>query len=56
VLVTHEVNFARDVGSRVVFMHQGKIWEQGDPKTILPNPQTDELKRFVGAVLQFSTS
>jgi polar amino acid transport system ATP-binding protein len=56
VLVPHEMNFARDVGSRVVFMHQGKIWEQGDPKTILPNPQTDELKRFVGAVLQFSTS
>ncbi|PYF82298.1 amino acid ABC transporter ATP-binding protein (PAAT family) [Marinomonas alcarazii] len=51
VLVTHEMNFARDVGSRVVFMHQGKVWEQGDPKTILSNPQTDELKQFMGAVL-----
>lgn len=51
VLVTHEMNFARDVGSRVVFMHQGKVWEQGDPKTILANPQTDELKQFIGAVL-----
>ena len=51
VLVTHEMNFARDVGSRVVFMHQGKVWEQGDPKTILSNPQTDELKQFIGAVL-----
>ncbi|WP_394182890.1 amino acid ABC transporter ATP-binding protein [Marinomonas posidonica] len=51
VLVTHEMNFARDVGSRVVFMHQGKVWEQGDPKTLLSNPQTDELKQFMGAVL-----
>jgi len=51
VLVTHEMNFARDVGSRVVFMHQGKVWEQGDSKTILSNPQTDELKQFIGAVL-----
>ena len=51
VLVTHEMNFARDVGSRVVFMHQGKVWEQGDSKTLLSNPQTDELKQFMGAVL-----
>ncbi|KZN13100.1 amino acid ABC transporter ATP-binding protein [Marinomonas sp. TW1] len=51
VLVTHEMNFARDVGSRVVFMHQGKVWEQGDSKTLLSNPQTDELKQFIGAVL-----
>jgi len=51
ILVTHEMNFARDVGSRVVFMHQGKVWEQGDSKTLLSNPQTDELKQFMGAVL-----
>lgn len=51
VLVTHEMSFARDVGSRVVFMHQGKVWEQGDSKTLLSNPQTDELKQFMGAVL-----
>jgi polar amino acid transport system ATP-binding protein len=47
VLVTHEMNFARDVGSRVVFMHQGKVWEQGDSKTILSNPQTEEIKQFM---------
>ena len=29
ILVTHEMNFARDVGDRVVFMHQGKVWETG---------------------------
>ncbi|AEF56137.1 amino acid ABC transporter ATP-binding protein [Marinomonas posidonica] len=51
ILVTHEMNFARDVGSRVVFMHQGKVWEQGDSKRLLSDPQTDELKQFIGAVL-----
>lgn len=51
ILVTHEMNFAREVGNRVVFMHQGKVWEEGDPKVLLSNPQTDELKQFLGAVL-----
>ncbi|WP_417505009.1 amino acid ABC transporter ATP-binding protein [Marinomonas gallaica] len=51
VLVTHEMNFARDVGDRVVFMHQGKVWEQGDSKTLLSEPKTEELKQFIGAVL-----
>ncbi|SBT19327.1 Glutamine transport ATP-binding protein GlnQ [Marinomonas gallaica] len=51
VLVTHEMNFARDVGNRVVFMHQGKVWEQGDSKTLLSEPKTEELKQFIGAVL-----
>lgn len=34
ILVTHEMNFAREVGDRVVFMHQGRVWEQGDSKTL----------------------
>ncbi|BFM50497.1 amino acid ABC transporter ATP-binding protein [Marinomonas sp. THO17] len=51
ILVTHEMNFARDVGNRVVFMHQGKVWEEGDSKQLLSSPQTDELKQFIGAVL-----
>lgn len=51
VLVTHEMNFARDVGDRVVFMHQGKVWEQGDSKILLSEPKTEELKQFIGAVL-----
>lgn len=51
ILVTHEMSFARDVGDRVVFMHQGKVWEEGDSKKLLSNPETDELKQFIGAVL-----
>ena len=49
-LVTHEMNFARDVGDRVVFMHQGRVWEQGDSKTLFANPQTPELKQFISSV------
>ncbi|WP_428240028.1 amino acid ABC transporter ATP-binding protein [Gynuella sp.] len=51
ILVTHEMNFARDVGDRVVFMHQGKVWESGPAKELLANPQTTELQSFIGAVL-----
>ena len=40
ILVTHEMNFAREVGDRVVFMHQGRVWEQGDSKTLFASPQT----------------
>ncbi|MFC3394691.1 amino acid ABC transporter ATP-binding protein [Brenneria rubrifaciens] len=50
ILVTHEMNFAREVGDRVVFMHQGKVWEQGDSKTLFVNPQTAELKQFIASV------
>ena len=51
VLVTHEMNFARDVGDRVVFMHQGKVWETGDSKQVFAQPQTTELQSFISAVL-----
>jgi polar amino acid transport system ATP-binding protein len=51
ILVTHEMNFARDVGDRVVFMHQGKVWESGDAKTVFDAPQTPELQKFISAVL-----
>ncbi len=50
ILVTHEMNFARDVGDRVVFMHQGRVWEQGDSKTLFAHPQTAELKQFISSV------
>jgi D-methionine transport system ATP-binding protein len=50
ILVTHEMNFAREVGDRVVFMHQGRVWEQGDSKSLFANPQTQELKQFISSV------
>ena len=50
-LVTHEIGFARRVADRVVFMHQGKIWEQGAAAETLGKPRTPELETFLNAVL-----
>jgi polar amino acid transport system ATP-binding protein len=50
-LVTHEMNFARRVADRVVFMHQGKVWEQGPAEQVFAAPQTDALRQFLSAVL-----
>jgi polar amino acid transport system ATP-binding protein len=53
-LVTHEMGFARRVADRVVFMHQGRIWEQGPAAETLGKPRTPELETFLGAVLHGS--
>jgi polar amino acid transport system ATP-binding protein len=50
-LVTHEMNFARRVADRVVFMHQGKVWEQGPAEQIFAEPCTDALRQFLSSVL-----
>ena len=50
VMVTHEMRFAREVGSKLVFMHHGKVHEVGDPRQLFANPQTAELQHFVGSV------
>jgi polar amino acid transport system ATP-binding protein len=50
-LVTHEMGFARNVANRVVFMHKGKIWEEGPAKETLSRPRTQELESFLGSVL-----
>lgn len=50
-LVTHEMNFARRVAHRVVFMNQGRVWEQGPAKDFFATPKTDELKNFLSSVL-----
>ena len=51
ILVTHEMNFARDIGDRVIFMHDGKIWETGKSEEVFANPKTSELQSFLSAVL-----
>jgi polar amino acid transport system ATP-binding protein len=50
-LVTHEMGFARRVASRLIFMHQGRIWEQGKAADVLSKPSTPELETFLDAVL-----
>ena len=51
IVVTHEMAFARDVSSRVVFMHNGVICEQGTPQDIFINPQKQETKDFLARFL-----
>ncbi|QIG48295.1 amino acid ABC transporter ATP-binding protein [Nordella sp. HKS 07] len=50
-LVTHEMNFARNVADRVIFMHEGRIHEDGPAREILQKPRTAELGSFLSAVL-----
>lgn len=52
VVVTHELGFAREVASRVVFMDEGVIVESGSPQDILTQPQHLRTKDFIGAVLK----
>ena len=49
ILVTHEMNFARNVASKIVFMHAGKVHEQGAPAALFANPATPELKNFISS-------
>ena len=51
VVVTHEMGFAREVGSRVVFMADGQIVEEGTPHDIFENPQSERLQSFLAKVL-----
>lgn len=51
VVVTHEMGFAREVGSRVLFMADGKLIEQGSPEQIFTDPQSPRLKDFLSRVL-----
>ena len=50
-LVTHEMNFAKNVADRVIFMHQGRIHEDGPARETLLEPRTAELRNFLSAVL-----
>ena len=51
VVVTHEMGFAREVGSRVIFMDGGKIVEENTPAEIFDHPQSDRLQSFLAKVL-----
>jgi polar amino acid transport system ATP-binding protein len=51
VVVTHEMGFAREVGTRLLFMDGGSIVEQGKPKEVFENPQNDRTKVFFSKIL-----
>ncbi len=49
VIVTHDMNLARDVSDHVIFLHQGRIEEEGPPADCLGNPKTERLRGFLSA-------
>jgi ABC-type histidine transport system ATPase subunit len=52
IVVTHEMGFAREVSNKLLFLHQGQIEEQGNPREILVNPQSERLKQFLSGNLK----
>ena len=50
-VVTHEMGFAREVGTRMLFLDDGQIVEQGEPREMFYKPQTDRLRQFFAKVL-----
>ena len=51
VVVTHEMGFAKEVGTRVMFMAEGKQVEEGTPEEIFDNPKSERLQQFLAIVL-----
>jgi len=49
IMVTHEMRFAREVSSRVVYLHQGRIEEQGSPEQLFNAPQSESLRRLLAS-------
>jgi len=50
ILVTHEMKFARDVSSEVIYLHQGLVEEQGPPKELFYSPKSERCKAFVSSI------
>ena len=52
IMVTHEMSFAREVASQVVFLHQGQVEEQGPPAQVLGAPKSERLRQFLSGNLK----
>ncbi len=51
IVVTHEMGFAREVSSRVLFLHEGLIEEDGPPKQVFANPSSERFRQFIAAMV-----
>lgn len=51
-IVTHKMGFAKEVGDRIIFMDNGYIIEQGNPKSLFINPQYARTKKFLRQVVE----
>ena len=52
IVVTHEMGFAREVSDRVIFLHQGKVEEDGTPKQVFDKPKSERCKAFLASALK----
>jgi histidine transport system ATP-binding protein len=52
IVVTHEMGFARNVSNHLLFLHQGRIEEEGDPSDLFANPKSDRLKQFLANAMK----
>jgi arginine/ornithine transport system ATP-binding protein len=52
IVVTHEISFARDVSSQVIFLHQGKVEEQGPPTQVFGNATSERFRQFLSGALR----
>jgi ABC-type polar amino acid transport system ATPase subunit len=55
-VVTHEMQFAREVGDRLIFMDDGKIVEEGKPEEVLDRPKEERTRHFLRRTLQLPDS
>ena len=53
VVVTHEMSFARNVSNHVIFLHEGRIEEEGSPIEVFGRPKSERLKQFLAGILKF---
>ncbi len=51
IMVTHEMGFAREVSDEIIFLHQGKIEEQGPPSQVFGNPKSERCRQFLASTL-----
>ena len=51
-VVTHEMGFAREVSSRVMFMHQGQVEEEGSPEEVFDHPKSERFRQFLAGTLK----
>jgi ABC-type polar amino acid transport system ATPase subunit len=52
VVVTHEMGFARNVGTHLLFMDEGTVLEEGRPDDVLANPRNERVRQFMGKILE----
>ena len=52
IIVTHEMGFAREVADKIIFMDDGQIVEEGDPRELFENPKSDRLKEFLSSMIR----